>query len=436
MDFEKLKGIFDSHQELLSLPQTLAEVLRLNRDDRSSAEDLARVLMRDPPLTAKVLRIVNSPFYGVGRQIGSMTQAVVTLGVRQITALALSTSVYKMTDNWGSSFDRIRFWRHSLEVAIAARMIAEKTGSRQAEEAFIAGMLHDIGLLVLESSFPEVFADIWKKATHERDRTELEEETWGTNHAQLGQFLLERWRLPESICQGVGHHHTVFVPGTREPELVFCQIICLANHISHFLLADRTVEETMAGNEQKEILRENLQLDREALHAIQKDLFDKTIAEARYLEVDIGSADDILMEANQLLFDQYTTVEKLLDDNRRMQQQILRDQVKGVSLQSLKLTATTLARYADDAAAAIRQRVEEVTASIESGAIQDPSGQVGRLVEGILGGSATMCFIMDELRRLADSETGISPNEAYFAGIEARIKQQLELITEPVAASD
>src|SRR3972149_2030678 len=103
MNSDILKTIVDEHRELLSLPQTLAEVLRLARDERSTADDLARVLLNDPALTVRVLRIANSAYYGGGRQIGTMSQAVMTLGVRQITALTLSASVYRLTDTGTTS---------------------------------------------------------------------------------------------------------------------------------------------------------------------------------------------------------------------------------------------------------------------------------------------------------------------------------------------
>ena len=85
-------------------------------------------MIKDPALTARLLRVVNSPFYGANREIRTVSQAVMTIGRRAVTALALSTSVYDLTDKWSSVIDRSRFWRHSLEVAIGSRMIAELTG--------------------------------------------------------------------------------------------------------------------------------------------------------------------------------------------------------------------------------------------------------------------------------------------------------------------
>ncbi|MBD3258406.1 HDOD domain-containing protein, partial [candidate division GN15 bacterium] len=305
MSIDIVQRVIEDSRELYSLPQTLVEVLRVVKDDTASAGDMADVLKKDPPLTAKLLRIVNSPYYGVGREVGSVSQAVVTLGIRQVTALALSTSVYAMTENWQSTMDRIRFWRHSLEVAIASRTIAEKVGYGKLEEIFVAGLLHDLGLLIMENSFPTEFAQIWKQLPKHDSIVDLEESAWGTNHARVGQFLLEQWRLPDDICQAVGGHHTVFTPGAVDAEFKPTQIVALANHVSQFPIAEHQITPTTHGAETREIIRENLGLSSDALMMIEKHLFSQTVSESKYLDIDIGSPEDILVEANRLLFGQY-----------------------------------------------------------------------------------------------------------------------------------
>jgi len=325
MDNNFIQRVLDENKELASLPQTMAEVIRIARDENSSAEQLARVMKRDPALTARVLRMVNSPFYGRSRQISSMTEAVVTIGMRQITALALSTSVYQMTDNWESGLDRVRFWRHSLEVAIAAQTIAEKAGYRNGEEVFAGGLLHDIGLLVLEKSFPEQFGEVWNRAEREGRLTELENEYWGTDHAHVGQFLLEQWQLPESICTAVGGHHKVFGPESKTLELIPCMIVNLAHLVSKFSISSELVISS-AILINKEILRNSLDIPSTDLLTVEKELFSRTMAEASYLEIDVGSIDDILLEANRMLFDQYVTVENLLKEVRDLKNQVVQYQ--------------------------------------------------------------------------------------------------------------
>jgi putative nucleotidyltransferase with HDIG domain len=432
---DALKKTLDESVKLYSLPQTLAEVLRIVSDENSGADDLAKVLMKDPAMTTKVLRVVNSPFYGVGRQIGTVSQAVVTLGMRQVTALALSTSVYGMTEKWESKFDRIRFWRHSLEVAIAARSIGEKVGVRNLEEIFVAGLLHDIGLLVMERSFPDQFAKVWKQSLRRGGLADLEEENWGTNHARVGQFLLEQWQLPESLCMAVGAHHNIFTPGTDDDELQACQIVNLANRISHLRVADRHLGQDSDDSESREIIRKNLQLGIEDLMSIEKRLLSQTMTESQYLEIDIGSAEDMLIEANRILFEQYAAGENLLEDNRRMQKRIAGEQIKTGFLESFKTTASAFTTYLDRATGSILEKVREVRAGIERGAIVDPDGLVEASATDIEGQMRALESVMAEMKKLTQTESALYYDQGSIAAVEEKINEELRLLEEPAAVS-
>lgn len=311
--------------ELASLPQTFAEVLRVLRDEYSSADQLARVLMKDPPLTAKVLRMANSPIYGTGQKIGSMIQAIRVLGDRQVTALALSTTVYDMTQDWLSSLDRMRFWRHSLETAIASRMIGESLGRKSTEELFLAGLLHDLGLLVLEKMEPQEFARIWNEAGKEGGFVEMENQLWGTTHAEIGGCLLRKWYLPEGICQPVDQHHNRAILDKADPDLVPSQILMLGHMISKFTIAPERMlnTETLLATES---LRSALGISAGQLVDIEKELSSTTMAEADYLEMNIGTIDDLLLEANRLLFEQSIAAEQLANENRRLRRRLQQQQ--------------------------------------------------------------------------------------------------------------
>ncbi len=431
MDNDFIKKVLSDSTQLYSLPQTLVEVLRITKDETSSAADLAGVLIKDPAMTTKILRIVNSPFYGAGRQIGSMKQAVITLGLRQVTAVALSTSVYNMTNNWESIFDRVRFWRHSLEVAIAARTIAEKIGYRRLEEIFISGLLHDIGLLILENSFPTEFKQVWKDSRRHDNLTDLEEETWGTNHARVGQFLLEQWQLPEEICQAVGCHHNIFPPGDSSSEFLPGQIINLANQISQFTIGDDQLIAERFDKENREIIRENLGLTSDNMLAIEKRLFSQTISESKYLEIEIGSTEEILREANRMLFEQYAAVESLLDENRRIQQQVASEQVKRGFLESLKSTTISFTRLMDDVYASIMEQAQKVRNGIQSGVIVDSGGLVDTSVTTILGKLDTVASVTEDIRGLTRTETALYYDQQSVDDVESRIQRELESVEEP-----
>ncbi len=439
MQTEIFAKILSDHKELTSLPQTLAEVLRVTREEDSSSAELAKVLMHDPAMTAKVLRIANSPYYGAGRSISTVTQAVVTLGMRTITALALSSSVYKLVGDWKTQINRTRFWRHSLEVAIGSRMIYEALGKKPSEEAFVAGLLHDIGILVLENSFPDRYRQIWQQVQQGENLVELEENLWGTNHARVGKFLLEQWHIPEKICEAVGMHHMVFPPDSAtRSEIGLSQAVNLANHISRFSIAEGKQKDLSFAHENKDTIRISLGFTPEALNRIEEQLPTRTIAEAKFLEIEIGSTDELLAEANRMLFEQYITTEHLLRENRQMQQQIARDQMKKLALESLKTITATFNHYMNNATATILGRAQLIEYGISKGTIQDQTGQLRNAMTIITNGVNTISSVMEELKNLASFDTTVYHAETYILDIEAKLKKQLENIDqtmskEPVA---
>lgn len=429
MDTDLLRKILNDNRELSALPQTLAKVLEVARDEKSSAEQIARVLMRDQAMTANVLRIVNSPFYGVGRNISTVSQAVMTIGMWQVTALALSTSVYHLTENWRSSLDRVRFWRHSLEVAICARLIAKRIGYTKTEDAFVAGMLHDIGVLVLENSFPEKFEKAWREAPESSDVIALEEEVFGTNHARVGQFLLQRWFLPEHLCEAVGKHHSAVAADSRQPGSTVAQIVRLAHILSKFVL----VPNDCFGPDwivTREVLRANLGLSERDVAEIEAELLDRTVEEAAFLEIDIGSADEIAREANELLFNQYVTVGNLLKEISKMKQQIASSQNERASWQSLQASTLLLAKHLKNAALTVKHQTTELAGALTSGEVPDPKGIIARTLKVIDSRGATVESIADGLTGLGTFDSLVDTEAEWAAELEQKISRQQKLLKE------
>jgi len=430
MSNEIFEQILADHKELSSLPQTLVEVLRVVRDETSSPNELATTLSRDPALTAKVLRAANSPFYGTGRDIGSIPQAVMILGTRSVTALALSASIYDMTGKWGSTVDRQRFWRHSLDVGVTARMIAEASGYRYPDEALVAGLLHDIGILVLDGSFPEKYNRIFKHSESGDPLSELEENTWGTNHARVGQFLFEQWNLPSAICQAVGQHHNIFVLDAPEEEFHLSQIVSLANMGSRFSIVHRRFG-TAPDLDQRSIVRTNLKLSPERLAEIEQAGADQMLREAEFIDIDIGSAEDILQEANRLLYSQFATVERLLAENSQMQEEIAQARLRKAALEALRAITATFNHYVNNAAGTILGRAQLVEAEVDRGGIIDTGDTVVPAMQKIMSGVETIRLVMQELSNLSSFETTTYLNDTYIIKIEEKIKRRLEKLKQP-----
>ncbi len=424
------KQILQDHRELSSLPQTLAEVLRVSRDPNASAGELSKVLQRDPGLTTKILRLANSPYFGAGREITSMTQAVMTLGNRSVVALALAASIYQLTGQWETSFDPMRFWRHSLNVAVASRCIGQAIQSKFTDEAFISGLLHDIGLLIIQKSFPEKFGRIWTQAEAGARTHELEEAVWGTNHARIGRFLLEQWNIPHTITSAVGQHHNNFpAEETSDPDFELAQIVALGDRLAQFTTV-RAKPEGPEDVEQKSILMSNLGLDKAKMKEIQEKLLPQTMEEAAFLEIDIGTPHDVLTEANRLLYDQYLTVEKLLADKRSMQREIARTQMEKASLDALQTITATFNHYVNNAAATILGRAQLLQVDLQRGRLIDKSGCADLSLETIVQGVSTIKLVLDELTSLNSFKTTVYYDDARILDIEKKLKERLAELQE------
>ncbi|MCP4703007.1 MAG: HDOD domain-containing protein [candidate division Zixibacteria bacterium] len=417
--------ILSEHKELSSLPQVLAEVLKIASDDNSSADDLTRVILKDPALTAKLLRVVNSPFCGQAREVTSIKQAVMALGIRTVTALALSTSVYDLTDKISSLIDRKKFWRHSLEVAIASRMIAEKIGYKSPEEAFVVGLLHDIGVLILESSFPEEFKRIWRLVESGEKQELVEQKTWGTDHARAGQFLMDQWGIPKKLGEAIGAHHEMVEHGESSSSKKLNLILNLGNQISRFRFYSMPPPESKY-LENRDVIAASLEISQEQLAKISENLVSEVIKESGYLEIEIGSLEELFLQANRLLFKQFIATENLLRENRTMKQQINRDQVKKAALESLNALSGTFSHYINNVITAIMGRAELIEAGITRGEIIDKKGSAGLSSQIIIEAVDTITMILGELNKVSMYDDSTQLDNNYLSDFEEKIRSQLK----------
>lgn len=196
-------------ESLPSLPAVAVQVLQLAQDADVTLEQLTEVIQNDPAMAAKILKVVNSPLFGMSREVASLKQAVTLLGLRKVTILALSFSLVDSLQGIDdASWGLYGFWRRSLTTAIAARLLAGSVGSPLVEEAFVAGLLSDIGIVVAWRCAPELYQpvlDAW--SSNAGLIQDIETQEWGCTHATIGRELLKLWRLPEALCEAVGAHH-------------------------------------------------------------------------------------------------------------------------------------------------------------------------------------------------------------------------------------
>lgn len=190
-------------KNLPTLPGMIDKISRAVESKRFSAADIGKLISRDQVLTAKVLKLANSAFFGFSRKVGSLTQALVLLGFDVVKGLILTSSVFDLMKNKGEEL-----WRHSMGVANAATIIAVHVDLPDAEEASLAGLLHDLGKVVIRVHMPDDSASINELVEVEgMALRDAEREVLGFNHTQVGQWLAESWKLPDELAEPIRWHH-------------------------------------------------------------------------------------------------------------------------------------------------------------------------------------------------------------------------------------
>lgn len=203
------QSLVNKSLELVSAPTTYARLNAVISDPDSAIDDISAIINTDPALTTRLLKIVNSPFYGFPSQIKTISRAITIIGTRELTHLVLATSVMNAFRGIPANLmDMDTFWRHSLACAITAKFLAEATHQGNYEQYFIAGLLHNIGSLVLYQSVPELAREAINSARFGHEVLhEAEQRIIGFDHAEVGAILLQNWRLPDSLAQVARYHH-------------------------------------------------------------------------------------------------------------------------------------------------------------------------------------------------------------------------------------
>ena len=220
-----------SIRELPTFPTTALEVMRLASDDDTSAAELSRIVSRDPALSARILRVANSPYYGFAKKISTIEWAIVALGFETLRETVLSLTLIDLFRGPASKyFDPRKFWKHSIDTASAARTIAKEMRNRVPGEAYAAGLLHDIGILVIYRFFQDDFIEIQRLV--EEDSlllSQAETVVVGTSHADVGAWLAERWNFPTHFVEAIRFHHN---PGYAQINPELTAIVHVANQIA------------------------------------------------------------------------------------------------------------------------------------------------------------------------------------------------------------
>ena len=253
---QRLDNIYD----LPSMPHTLNSVLGGLDSISSSAQTMEKIIRDDPVLTAKMLRIANSPYYGLRREVSSIARAVVILGFEEVRSIAIGLSFTGIFSNdlGFEEFDTKSIWLHSIGVAKISKMLAEDISGLEADELFTAGMVHDLGRFLLCLYFSSELREILELRRQEELSLYDAEEQYGLTHSEVGAYLAKRWNLSEMLKDVIRYHHC---PNSAGPNTLAASVVFLADEICQKMKFGWHLE----GEPDKVIVPKSLGFDRDTV---------------------------------------------------------------------------------------------------------------------------------------------------------------------------
>ncbi len=231
--------------EIATLPEVTIRIIEIVEDPKSTARDLHEVIKNDPALSVKVLKVVNSAFYGLPGQVASVDRAIILLGLSAVKNIAIAASIARLFKGKRVSehFSASDLWRHSVGVAVAARAIAKcSPHPGMTDEIFVAGLIHDIGMLVARQAYPDEFAQaIEAHLANGGDYLACEREHIGADHQAFGVGLTTKWKFPRHLRAAVGFHHNPEVLSVEFQNMAtliqMADILCCQEQIGFYLTA-------------------------------------------------------------------------------------------------------------------------------------------------------------------------------------------------------
>ncbi len=241
-----IKNTLAKIADIATLPEVTTKIISAVDDPKSTARDLHNIIKNDPALATKILKVVNSAFYGLPGQVSEIDRAIVLLGLSAVKNIAISASISRLftAEKISDKFSARDIWRHSVGVAVATRQFCSLIGRKSfAEEAFLAGLIHDLGLLIERQAYPDQLTDVIREASKgDRPFCDIENEMVGADHQVLGSALAVKWKFPRGLQIVLGYHHRIDNLSQENrwlPVVVYISdVLCCHDRVGFYLTAE------------------------------------------------------------------------------------------------------------------------------------------------------------------------------------------------------
>lgn len=390
------------NDKILSLPQVLMEILdNIDKDD-FSADELSKIILKDPSLTGRVLKLANSPFYHRVQEIKTVQQAISMVGMVTVKCMALSSSVLDPNKiESESGVDPKSFFTYVLSIAAASEEIARILKCKSVEEAFIAGLLADIGVLFFLHHYPKEYNQITQNKVSAEDLLKAERKVFGIDHAEIGYHLAEVWGLPTYVINSIRDHHDLDDISEKDPLTNIIKLATLLSTDQYSGFDSQIIGRIDMINR----VTEALGISKEGVNGITFTLLPKTIEMAEYLGVDIGDSNKMLTKANEEIWKSYLTIENLFKERSELSQKLLLEERAKGAEELKNITMATLSHYLNNAVMVIFGKSQLLRMLSNKGNSQ-------KLLEGMDGSLDVMDKAVRKIVAVIEEMKEISPIDA------------------------
>lgn len=409
-------------ESLLSLPQSLSKVLSMVGTEDYSMEDLSDVIMKDPGLTSRILKMANSSFYGHRTEISTLHQAVMMLGAMQVKCLALSASVFQphiLSSRY--NIDVKGMFLHFIGVALGCRLLSYTVDCEEPEELFVAGLLHDIGHVFFIHHFPDDYKKVIDNLEKYNSEIEAETDILGIDHAKIGALLAEKWGFPQLLCEAIGEHHNI-PEKIDEPTLINIVQLSEVLNSAHASETAMQMENRIGATNH---LVEQLNIERDLLDEINYSLLNETISTAEHLGIDIGDPSEVLARANRELYNSFVTIENLFRERQDLSKRILVEERHHAMMETKNVAIATLSHYINNATMAISGRSQLIEMLKKNGKIVDAEDKLAPIVTVIEKSVKKIQAVLQELQNLTNLDEIKKYTDSKAINIDEQIKERL-----------
>ncbi len=396
---------------LLSLPASLAKVIEVINDENASIDTLASAINKDPSLTATIIRMANTPYYGRMSRCSSLSEAVAMLGSLTVKSVALTATALNpknIQEQCGISPEE--FVANSITVAMMAREIAVAVGYSKHEDALTAGLLHDIGVLYFMGNHTELYKDAVSRASESVSLTSSEDSVFGINHMKVGEALAERWHLPKSITASISQHHVPFggsgadvrtVSGEGDERLML--IIRLATVMAgeSYLPSHRNMESDL---ESVNLLIKKLGIDQEALSRLVGEVFGQSLNVSAALGLSDPSIEGLMTLANKKLGQYLNSLQRMMREREELNTKILvEERRKGVAESRIAIMAT-LSHHINNSAMVAMGVAEALSLTLKPELSKETYSEASSSLKTIVDSVENIKLTLAEMSHVADND--------------------------------